>query len=252
MATSFCFYLSGVAANDCVDVAEDSRDRPWRPIPSGRISRRAALMACLLTALTGIALAVVAGTPAVFVALLLLGLIALYHAGFKSLPVLGALVLGGCRAASIYLGAVAASGEWLLPDRFLATGLAGLGGYIVVVSMLARHETRMQRPGLLREGPWLIWALAVVLSVRLRPLSLPIGLLMAISVWRPWRVARTLGRLPMPQAVQSSIGKLIRALLPMQAALALLSGQPGGLAFACIALALWGGAARLSRIGSGS
>ncbi|RMI33163.1 UbiA family prenyltransferase, partial [Streptomyces triticirhizae] len=43
MASSVCLYWSGMALNDWADRAEDARDRPHRPLPSGRIAPAAAL-----------------------------------------------------------------------------------------------------------------------------------------------------------------------------------------------------------------
>ena len=39
LITSSCFYIAGMVLNDCFDVEQDRRERPQRPIPSGRISR---------------------------------------------------------------------------------------------------------------------------------------------------------------------------------------------------------------------
>ncbi|MFD1114081.1 UbiA family prenyltransferase, partial [Sphaerisporangium aureirubrum] len=42
-AASVCLYWGGMAANDWADRELDARERPERPIPSGRISPRPAL-----------------------------------------------------------------------------------------------------------------------------------------------------------------------------------------------------------------
>src|SRR5215467_11229836 len=42
VASSVLLYLSGMVLNDVFDAKVDAQDRPDRPIPSGRISRRAA------------------------------------------------------------------------------------------------------------------------------------------------------------------------------------------------------------------
>ncbi|WP_446038982.1 UbiA family prenyltransferase, partial [Streptomyces sp. SID1121] len=42
VGASLCLYEGGMALNDWADREEDARDRPHRPIPSGRISPRAA------------------------------------------------------------------------------------------------------------------------------------------------------------------------------------------------------------------
>ena len=50
-AASGLLYLSGMVLNDVFDAEVDARERPERPIPSGRISRRAAA-ACGVALLT--------------------------------------------------------------------------------------------------------------------------------------------------------------------------------------------------------
>src|SRR5262245_55663963 len=58
---SACLYCAGMAFNDYFDVEQDRRERPFRPIPSGRVTPRQAarLGAALLAA--GVALALLAG-----------------------------------------------------------------------------------------------------------------------------------------------------------------------------------------------
>ena len=49
-AASGSLYLGGMVWNDVFDRAEDGRDRPFRPIPSGRIKLRTAIgIGCLLS-----------------------------------------------------------------------------------------------------------------------------------------------------------------------------------------------------------
>src|SRR5438128_3643671 len=61
LASSSCLYSGGMVWNDFFDVEQDRRERPFRPLPSGRISRRRAgfLGAACLAA--GLALALLAG-----------------------------------------------------------------------------------------------------------------------------------------------------------------------------------------------
>jgi 4-hydroxybenzoate polyprenyltransferase len=54
--TSCCFYLAGMALNDYADRELDARERPERPIPSGRVRPRTAL--ALATGLTAAGLGI--------------------------------------------------------------------------------------------------------------------------------------------------------------------------------------------------
>src|SRR5437764_12957540 len=85
MLASGCLYCGGMVWNDYFDFAEDKRDRPFRPLPSGKISRgnAAVLGASLLIA--GVALAGIAGRslPPIFIAAGLVVAILLYDAWLK-------------------------------------------------------------------------------------------------------------------------------------------------------------------------
>src|SRR5882672_4413105 len=57
MLASLCVYHGGMALNDWADRAADAQSRPTRPIPSGAISARVALVLALALLLTGPVLA---------------------------------------------------------------------------------------------------------------------------------------------------------------------------------------------------
>ena len=64
----FSIYIGGLILNDVADTAEDARDRPTRPIPSGQIKRRSAILAGAGACCAGVALTAVAGPVALAVA----------------------------------------------------------------------------------------------------------------------------------------------------------------------------------------
>src|SRR6266567_8976267 len=51
ITASLCFYCHGLLLNDLADLAEDRRDRPNRPLPSGAASPGAVRMVCAVLAL---------------------------------------------------------------------------------------------------------------------------------------------------------------------------------------------------------
>ena len=55
-------YMAGMVWNDYFDLAEDKRDRPFRPLPSGRVSVRAAVIIGLLLLAGGWACAAATGS----------------------------------------------------------------------------------------------------------------------------------------------------------------------------------------------
>jgi 4-hydroxybenzoate polyprenyltransferase len=143
LAASICLYLAGMVLNDYFDREQDARERPFRPIPSGRVSVTAAkrlglgllaggvLSACIATGLTADA------RPAVVATLLAATMVAydsrLKHTWF------GPLAMGGCRTLNVLLGMSLSDEPWQAIN-FVAA--AGIGVYIVGVTIFARTEAR--------------------------------------------------------------------------------------------------------------
>ena len=63
-ASSVCLYWAGMAANDWADRELDARERPGRPIPSGRVSPPAALAVAGVLTAAGLAIAGAGRRPA--------------------------------------------------------------------------------------------------------------------------------------------------------------------------------------------
>ena len=142
--TSLLLYMAGLIWNDCADYDEDLRDRPDRPLPSGRISRvRAARIGGQLAAV-GVGLAWISGLHAGLLGTLLLGLVVAYNFGSRRSRMLGIVNMGACRSVSFLLGVAAARPAVALP--LLGAGIAslGVGLYIVWVSWLAVDETKRE------------------------------------------------------------------------------------------------------------
>lgn len=66
IGSSVCLYWAGMALNDYADATVDSVERPERPVPSGRIPRRAALAVAGGLTAAGLGLAAAAGVVAVW------------------------------------------------------------------------------------------------------------------------------------------------------------------------------------------
>ncbi|MGW4703935.1 UbiA family prenyltransferase, partial [Streptomyces sp. NPDC004285] len=64
IGASLCLYEAGMALNDWADREEDARERPHRPLPSGRVAPAAALAASAALTLAGLGVAARAGRPA--------------------------------------------------------------------------------------------------------------------------------------------------------------------------------------------
>lgn len=138
-----CFYESGMILNDLFDYSVDLRERPHRPIPSGRINAREAFFVYFI--LVGIGLFIVRTfiPNAIPVALILLALTVIYNGLHQKLN-FSPLIMGACRG-SIYLLSAAAAG-WHFNSEHPALWLMSctLMIYISSVSFIARDELQNQ------------------------------------------------------------------------------------------------------------
>lgn len=130
-------YISGMALNDVVDTDVDRAERPARPIPSGRISRRAAFAFAGVCMAAGLAISAAFGLPAAAFALALAASIVAYNL-LHQRSAATVVLMGLCRALVPLLAAAAVAWPIDLP---LALGLAGvLGVYTILLSIVARVE----------------------------------------------------------------------------------------------------------------
>ncbi len=184
-AGTVVLYVAGMFLNDAADASVDLAERPGRPIPSGRVSRRAAWIAGAGCLVGGIALCAPAGAASMTLAATLAAAIVIYdlvHAATAASIVL----LGLCRAL-VYL-TVAASVHWPVDWWIALPPAVALASYVVLLSVVARAEA-LPRP----EGrPWLVLPLPLVVilpSVMLFPARLWVIAVVAQFVLAGWLVA---------------------------------------------------------------
>lgn len=136
-------YLAGMVFNDVFDRVQDAAERPNRPIPSGRVSLRTAILLGVGLMTAGVASAAWVGTWSLIIAVLLVAAILGYDSFLKRTP-LGPLAMGSCRFLNVMLGAsaspwLASTMIWARPQLACAIGL---GIYIVGVTLFARTEAK--------------------------------------------------------------------------------------------------------------
>jgi hypothetical protein len=136
-AAILCFYETGMFLNDFFDRRIDQRERPFRPIPSGRISASQVFWIALLLAASGLAITWVSFPSALPVALLLLFGIFAYNLTHSFLAI-SPLLMGLCRGLIYIFSGYAALGS--RPPSSLFLGALVLTAYITGVSTLARRE----------------------------------------------------------------------------------------------------------------
>ncbi len=223
-AASMAIYAAGIALNDVFDYAIDLQERPNRPLPSGRISRRfAAWLGGVLLAL-GPCLAALSGSwSSLAVALALVACVLGYNAGLKR-TVLGPEVMGACRGLNLLLGMSQAENLGG-PIGWLAAGSLAL--FVVGVTWISRSETetggRIEgiAAGMILQNAAIVGLMAVALQPGRfpspsgdRPIVPPEGLLVLLVV--AWVVNLATGRAirePIPIRIQSAVKTGVFALV---------------------------------------
>lgn len=238
VAASLFFYAGGLIMNDLVDRPVDARERPDRPLPSGRIHPVAARAVLTLCCVAGVACAASAGRMALVVAVILMSAITGYNLLHRSGPA-AALLMGACRGTNVLLGASLVS---VGAAPALAAAVLMLL-FIVSVTILARHEMTDHAPGVWAWAPAGVVLAGLAVCARLADLPRDTEFRMAgafffafaLSGLAAWRL-REGGHAMAP----GSIWLLISALIPLQAALCLASGAGAwSMAAAFLLILLW-------------
>lgn len=248
--TSCALYTAGMVLNDVFDFEVDRRERPQRPLPSGRISRRWAkglgfgllVFGIAMGSMTGM-LATRVGGPAWrpgAVAALLAASILLYD-GLAKKWAAGAVVMGACRFLNVLLGMSLHAAPYL--DSISFAGFhsghlliaGGIGLYIVGVTVFARKEAGEPQRGMLVAGVAIMAAGIVLLAIfprfhpqawdyRLDPnMVWPLGLGF-ISIWILRRCLVAVVN-PSPANVQSGVKFCLMSLIILDALVCLAVGD---------------------------
>lgn len=138
LASSF-LYSAGMALNDYFDYRVDLKERPKRPIPSGRIRRQEALWLGIFLLAAGIFSVYYVRVESFFISLLLAVFIFLYNAGLKNHPWLGPVNMGSCRYLNLLLGLSVLP---LSTELFMIPLLTGI--FIFGVTVLSCQETKVE------------------------------------------------------------------------------------------------------------
>ena len=108
-ALAMCFIVaSSFALNDVQDIVADQNNKPTRPIPSGKISRRYGIAISSAFAVAGIVVASTLGMTLAVFSVLLVVLSICYSYKLKSTPLFGNVLIGLMIASILIYGALAA------------------------------------------------------------------------------------------------------------------------------------------------
>jgi 4-hydroxybenzoate polyprenyltransferase len=234
---SATLYSAGMVWNDVFDYSIDQRERPYRPLPSGRISRQHTIVFGFSLFLTALGLSCLAGfgrekwSPLpLSIGFALVVAILAYDGWLKHTPA-GPVAMGMCRFLNVLLGLS------IWPGRLGAWSLclAGpVGVYAAGITWFARTEASVSRRGELIGGALaMLGALLLALMV---PEVLPTArgsvffryLLALTGFWAGlamWQAIET----PTAERVQLAVKRAIFGIIGLDAALATGLAGPIGL-----------------------
>jgi len=154
------FYMAGMALNDLIDLNIDLKERPDRPIPSGRISPQSALIFVILLFVTAMALLLIFFPHCIYFALLLVVMIVLYDVTHKRFS-FSVIFMAVCRALIYMIAAYAVFGGGTKATFWANAALAStiLTLYIAFMTIIARSENEET----IDKRRWL--AIAIILLV---------------------------------------------------------------------------------------
>jgi 4-hydroxybenzoate polyprenyltransferase len=142
---TIALYIFGLVDNDASDAELDAKERPERPIPSGKISLKTAKTAAIAFMAAGLIAAFGAPKPTFHVAIILAILVYSYNNATKRNRLLGPLNMALCRLFSVILGYFAANGRHPLQEpALLVVGMTWLL-YFTAVTMAAAGENDKKR-----------------------------------------------------------------------------------------------------------
>ncbi len=227
MLASMLLYAGGVALNDVFDFEQDRRERPQRPLPSGRIGRRLGAAVALTLLVAGWIVASLISHHAAWIAATIVFAIVLYDSTARRTAA-GPAVMGLCRALNLVLG-MTAGGMALSTQIPLVAVFAALAvwAYVAGITWFARKEAGRPRaedllPAIVLAAAGVGLTIGLPLVFRTEHHSyvvLPITLLVLV-IAQGFGAVRSLSG----AAVQRAVRSLVFGLVVLDAGLAWFSG----------------------------
>ena len=146
-------YLGGMMLNDVCDVKTDAQERPSRPLPSGRVSRRSAVVGAAVMLLLGWACTLVYRPEVSIWAGALVCLIVGYNL-MHSYRIAGLVLMPLCRGLLVWVSASAiGAGKGVDADMLQVLGsVAAVMCYTMIITLIAWGEAL---PSMRKVAPWI-------------------------------------------------------------------------------------------------
>lgn len=139
------FYMAGMALNDFVDLKIDRQQRPDRPIASGEISPRSALIFIILLFITATGMTLIFFPHCIYFVMILIAAILLYNLTHKRY-VLSVIFMASCRSLIYVISAYAVFGGSGTREFWTKTAISStiLALYIAFMTIISRSENKRQ------------------------------------------------------------------------------------------------------------
>ena len=137
LAISGLLFCSGMIFNDYFDYSIDKKERSFRPLPSGKLSKSTALLIAIVFLILANIFAFFIGSDTLLVSLILSSLVFFYNFKLKSFSFLGFLSLSIIRMLNVLLGFSISS----FSIEFLQYVIP-IGIFVFGISILAKNEMK--------------------------------------------------------------------------------------------------------------
>ena len=235
VAASAGLYLGGMVLNDLLDRRRDAEERPSRPIPSGRVSPRAAWAFYAALTVGGLLAAACGGAVCLGVAAAVAGSVWLYDGPLKRTP-LGPAAMGACRVGNVLLGASVELLTWdVLWKPYVWAAAVAMGVYVTGLTLFARTEA-------VRSARWRLLAGVAVVNggiVGVAAWSVEYGRMDAVQLLGLVVIAYVLNRRlvaavrePAPEVVGPCVKRMLLMLPILDAVLVAAAGGPDAIPWA--------------------
>jgi 4-hydroxybenzoate polyprenyltransferase len=177
--SSVFLYISGIVLNDYFDIEVDRKERPNRPLVSGRITRRSALIIAGASIIAANILAFQVSWASLVISASLTAVIIAYNYRLKRNAISNPLTMASARFLNVILGGSSALGLSLIMHQthmvLVFVGIS-LFLYTAAISVLSRKEIADPENPSLRSS-WVAIAVSISVVFVLVVLILLIGLL---------------------------------------------------------------------------
>jgi 4-hydroxybenzoate polyprenyltransferase len=222
------FYTAGMYLNDLLDYTIDCRERPERPLPTGIVSRPAAVAVVIALFSSGSMLLWSVGLYPFLSGLVLIALIICYDRWHKSNP-LSPLLMALCRGM-VYVTAFLAFSSHSLFNLLIPGCLLML--YVVGLTYIAKTENK---PSVANAGILATLFLPGMYFVT-RRLLLSLPFILLFTAWVAYSISFTYR--PHKRQIGRTVGQLIAGISLLDSLVLATSGSVLGTAFTLMAFSL--------------